>query len=82
MLDSRSLVRIAHSAPQVHASDVEQRRKNVSNAFRCADANMKGQQVIVIDDVCTSGATLEACARALKQSGAMSVWGLTLAREG
>ena len=35
----------------------------------------------MIDDVSTSGATLDACAAALKQAGAVSVWGLTVARE-
>jgi predicted amidophosphoribosyltransferase len=34
----------------------------------------------VVDDVCTTGATLEACAEALKASGAALVWGFTLAR--
>ena len=38
-------------------------------------------KVILIDDVCTSGATLESCAMALKAAGAESVWGLTIARE-
>ena len=41
---------------------------------------VQGKQVLVIDDVCTTGATLEACSLALKQAGATAVWGLTLAR--
>jgi predicted amidophosphoribosyltransferase len=36
---------------------------------------------VLIDDVSTSGATLDACAAELKETGAESVWGLTLARE-
>jgi predicted amidophosphoribosyltransferase len=35
----------------------------------------------LIDDVSTSGSTLDACACALKSSGVLSVWGITLARE-
>jgi predicted amidophosphoribosyltransferase len=67
--------------PQVKASNVEERRKNVANAFLCRDGRVRGKQIILIDDVCTSGATLESCAIALKSEGAISVWGLTLARE-
>ncbi len=46
-----------------------------------SDGAPKKKKVLLIDDVCTSGATLDACARALKASGATSVWGLVLARE-
>ena len=51
------------------------------DAFVGRDERVSGKQIILIDDVCTSGATLESCARALKNRGALSVWGLTLARE-
>jgi len=53
----------------------------VATAFACRDERLSGRNVILIDDVCTSGATLEACAKVLKTAGAVSVWGLTLARE-
>jgi predicted amidophosphoribosyltransferase len=53
----------------------------VADAFVCRDERAGGKQIILIDDVCTSGATLESCAAALKSSGATSVWGLTVARE-
>jgi hypothetical protein len=46
----------------------------------CADLGVSGQRVLVIDDVCTTGSTLEACSVALKAAGASSVWGFTLAR--
>jgi predicted amidophosphoribosyltransferase len=36
--------------------------------------------VLLIDDVCTTGSTLDACAVALKAAGALEVYGLTLAR--
>lgn len=75
------LVRVKQIQPQVRAADVEERRRNVVDAFVCQDDRVKGKGVILIDDVCTSGATLESCATALKKSAAASVWGLTLARE-
>ena len=75
------LIRVKQAQPQVRAVDVEERRRNVADAFVCRDEKVGGKQIILIDDVCTSGATLESCAAALKNKGAASVWGLTLARE-
>ena len=75
------LIRVKQAQPQVRAVDVEERRRNVADAFVCRDEKVEGKQIILIDDVCTSGATLESCAAALKSKGAASVWGLTLARE-
>jgi competence protein ComFC len=75
------LHRLKDSLPQARTTTVEERRRNVANAFACRDEKLSGRGVILIDDVCTSGATLEACAKALKGAGAVSVWGLTLARE-
>lgn len=75
------LHRLKDSLPQARTTTVEERRRNVTNAFACRDDVLSGRSVILIDDVCTSGATLEACAKAVKSAGAVSVWGLTLARE-
>lgn len=75
------LIRTKEARPQVKASDVEERRRNVANAFVCQNEKVSGKQIILVDDVCTSGATLESCALALKNKGAVGVWGLTLARE-
>lgn len=75
------LIRVKQAQPQVRAVDVEERRRNVADAFVCPDEKVEGKQIILIDDVCTSGATLESCAAVLKNKRATSVWGLTLARE-
>jgi len=75
------LSRERYTSPQARTSTVGERRGNVAGAFTCRDRRLEGKPVILIDDVSTSGATLDACARALKQAGAASVWGLVLARE-
>ncbi|MBA7559816.1 hypothetical protein ES708_01432 [subsurface metagenome] len=75
------LVRLRHTSPQVKTSTVTERQNNVAGAFSCRGDGLRDKQVLLIDDVLTSGATLDACAAALKAGGATSVWGLTLARE-
>ncbi|MFH0769239.1 MAG: ComF family protein [Chloroflexota bacterium] len=75
------LIRQHHTPPQARTATVDERYRNVANAFTCYDQRLQGKQVLLIDDVSTSGATLNACAVALKAAGATSVWGLVLARE-
>jgi ComF family protein len=75
------LIRQRTAPPQARSASVEERRRNVSEAFICRDYQLRGRQVLLIDDVATSGATLDACAAAVKASGAASVWGLAVARE-
>jgi ComF family protein len=75
------LIRRRPALPQARTETVAERRNNVAGAFACRDRSLKDEAVLLIDDVATSGATLDACAAALKEAGASSVWGLTLARE-
>ncbi|HET7376068.1 MAG TPA: ComF family protein [Anaerolineae bacterium] len=75
----QGLKRTRATAVQMELKAAE-RRKNVAGAFECRAAQIKDKRVAVIDDVCTTGATLEACAEALYQAGAASVFALTLAR--
>ncbi|MDE2779347.1 MAG: ComF family protein [Chloroflexota bacterium] len=74
------LARALNAPPQAGASDVNRRRTNTSGAFRC-DTNASGLACVLVDDVCTTGSTLGACAEALAEAGASSVLALTLARE-
>ena len=76
-----SLERTKNSIPQVKTESAAERRANVQGIFKMETSALRGKNVLLIDDVCTSGATLNECATALKQGGSASVWGLTLARE-
>ena len=75
------LVRQKHTSPQARTAAVAERQSNVDGAFICSGSDVYGKTVLLIDDVATSGATLNAGAIALKAAGASSVWGLALARE-
>lgn len=77
-VDGHTLNRQRATAPQVEL-DARERRENVRDAFHCADDTLAGQQVLLVDDVCTTGSTLEACAQALYAGGARAVRALTLA---
>ncbi len=79
-VDERLVFRTRDAPPQVHEASREQRRSNVEDSFQCNNG-LAGESVILVDDVVTTGSTLSACAAALKDAGAASVWGLTVARE-
>jgi ComF family protein len=75
------LARRRDTPPQARSVDAEARRRNVAGAFVGERRRVEGRRVLLIDDVMTTGATLDACAEALRQAGAASVWALTFARE-
>ncbi len=75
------LIRRRNTPSQARTANVTERRKNIAGAFESRGNSLAGKKVILIDDVATSGATLDECARVLKDSGAASVWGFTFARE-
>jgi ComF family protein len=77
-----NLVRVRFTRPQVELAGRD-RMKNVSGAFslRCPDV-VHGKRVLLIDDVFTTGATLNECSRVLKHAQAHSVTAFTLARTG
>lgn len=58
-----------------------QRFYNVRNAFGWRGLEITDLKILLFDDVCTSGSTLNECARVLKTNGASEVWALTLTRE-
>ena len=80
-LAERGLSRRRNTPPQARSVDAEARRRNVAGAFAADGRRVEGRRVLLVDDVMTTGATLDACAQALRQGGAVSVWALTFARE-
>ncbi|MBI4200868.1 MAG: ComF family protein [Chloroflexi bacterium] len=76
-----ALRRIRHTPAQAQRARQEERWANVADAFEAEVGCVKDRGILLIDDVCTTGATLEACSLALKQAGASRVWGVALARE-
>ncbi len=75
-----ALVKPEPTEPQTKL-DAEQRRKNLCDAFQPAPGiELTGRRILVIDDVLTTGSTVDECARVLKRAGALEVAAFTLAR--
>lgn len=77
-LEKEGLVRTKFWRPQTSLNK-EDRFKNIAGSFAWQKEKLKNKNIILIDDVCTSSATLNECAKVLKENGAKKVWGLVLA---
>jgi ComF family protein len=73
------LVRTRHTPPQV-GHDRRWRLENVRDAFEWQGFGLESRSILLIDDVCTTGATLDACATALRAGGSGPVIGVSVAR--
>ncbi len=74
-----ALRRVRHTQSQVNLS-WQERQQNVSGAFAASASAVAGRSVLLVDDVVTTGATLNACASALLSAGAQTVYAFTAAR--
>ncbi|MBP5215834.1 MAG: ComF family protein [Alphaproteobacteria bacterium] len=78
--DYLSLIRQENTIPQVQLKG-KARRNNLKHAFAVAKPqNIKNKKVVLVDDVMTTGSTLNECAKVLLKNGAAAVYSLTLAR--
>lgn len=73
------LVRIKYLRPQAGLKEKE-RVENIKSCFIWKGENLMGKNIILIDDVVTTGSTLNECAKVLKENGAGEVWGLVVAK--
>lgn len=77
------LVRIRYTQQQTELTTAAARRKNVKGAFAVRKGhNFKGKNICLVDDVKTTGATLNECAKTLKEAGANKVFAFVLAVAG
>lgn len=86
------IIRSRHTPPQMDINDKSERIKNISDAFQLNPEfnrhnnqpltcpQVRGKIIILIDDVCTTGSTLEECAKILKPLKPKEIWGLVIAR--
>lgn len=73
-----AVARVRETASQV-ALNASERRANVAGAFEADPEIVAGKHILLVDDVLTTGATLSACAAALRMAGAAQVYGAAIA---
>jgi len=81
---SDNLIKIKSTQPQMELKK-EEREKNLQGAFAVKPAfasELRRGKVFLVDDVYTTGSTMQECAKVLKESGVKEVWGIAIAREG
>jgi len=78
-LDSNNLIRTKHKKPQAKLNEIN-RLENIKECFSWLGGGLNKKNIILVDDVVTTGATLNECAKVLKANGAGEVWGLVVAK--
>ncbi len=69
-----------HAKPQADLESRKDRENNMIGKFKFIGSNLEGRNVLLVDDVCTTGSTLNECAKVLKQNGAGKIIALVIAR--
>lgn len=79
---SDALIKTKETKPQMTLKK-EEREKNLENAFKIKNPELfQSKKIFLVDDVYTTGSTMQECAQILKTNGAKSVWGICIARDG
>ena len=77
------LIRKKHPLPQAKIDNLKQRRVNIKDSFQINSSfkdNLKNKNIILIDDISTTGATIEECTKILKSLKPKAVYGLVIAK--
>lgn len=76
-----ALIRVKKTLPQAQSKDIEERIKNIEGCFKIKNsASVKDKSIILVDDVFTSGATMNEAIKILKQNGAKKILALVIAK--
>lgn len=78
--DGNCIFKKRHNKTQSSVGRIAQRYENVRDAYLADVKKVKGRNILLVDDVFTSGATMKSCAKELVEKGAKSVVGITLAK--
>ena len=82
-METGALIRQKHTPPQAEVRGWDERKKNIAGCFGVTDPNLiKGKNIILVDDVFTSGATMSEAVHQLKDFGAKKILGLVIAKAG
>lgn len=76
-METRAIARVRNTVPQKELSDKE-RKKNLEKAFKVNKNIVKSKKIIVVDDIYTTGSTIDACAKALFENEADEVYFITI----
>lgn len=76
-VDNKTLIRVKNTIPQKEL-DKSKRKKNIENSFKFTDNIVKYKYAIVVDDIFTTGTSINECAKVLKKSGVERVYFITM----
>ena len=76
-VDTDALIRSRDTVPQKELN-INERRNNLKNAFKIKENVIEYKKILLVDDIYTTGSTIDACAEALRQAGAKEVYFISL----
>lgn len=80
LIETHILKRIVHTDPQANIKNTDKRKNNLKNVFSVIPGAVQGKSILLVDDVCTTGATLIEAAKVLKSNNAKEIWAITVAK--